>query len=76
MSFVAGRISRNVHSELLTEAVKAGFYETVHGKFPKLQILTIAELFDGKLPKVPWSDPDTFKKAAKEAEGGTQDVLF
>ncbi|MDP9112069.1 MAG: restriction endonuclease [Acidobacteriota bacterium] len=58
-----------------TEAVKAGFYETVHGKFPKLQILTIAELFDGKLPKVPWSDPETFKKAAKETEGGTQDQL-
>jgi len=59
-----------------TEAVKAGFYETPYGKFPKLQIATIAELFEGKHPKMPWADPETFKKAAKETEGGTQDVLF
>ena len=30
-----------------TEAVKAGFYETDYGKFPKIQLLTIAELFAG-----------------------------
>jgi site-specific DNA-methyltransferase (adenine-specific) len=54
-----------------TEAVKSGFYETVHGKFPKLQILTIAELLEGKLPKVPWSDPETFKEAARESSGET-----
>lgn len=59
-----------------TEAVKAGFYETPYGKFPKLQIMTIAELFEGKRPAMPWADPDAFKKAAKEIEGGTQDVLF
>ena len=34
-----------------TEAIKAGFYETEFGKFPKIQILTIAELFDGNSGK-------------------------
>jgi adenine specific DNA methylase Mod len=58
-----------------TEAVKAGFYETPYGKFPKLQIMTIAELFEGNRPKMPWADPGAFKKAAKEIEGGEQDTL-
>ena len=31
-----------------TEAVKAGYYETLYGKYPKIQIFTIAELFSGK----------------------------
>jgi site-specific DNA-methyltransferase (adenine-specific) len=49
-----------------TEAVKAGFYETLYGKYPKIQILTIRELFDGKQPKIPLVDSSSFKKAAKE----------
>jgi site-specific DNA-methyltransferase (adenine-specific) len=48
------------------EAIKAGFYETPYGKFPKLQIVTVEELFAGKKPSLPWIDPATFKKAAKE----------
>jgi site-specific DNA-methyltransferase (adenine-specific) len=55
-------------------AVKAGFYETPYGKFPKLQILTIRELFAGAKPKLPWIDPNSFKKAAREASG-VQDQL-
>lgn len=58
-----------------TEAVKAGFYETLYGKYPKLQILTLADLFDGKQPNIPLVDSATFKKAPKEAEGGEQDKL-
>jgi len=34
-----GRIHR---ARCETEAVKAGFYETLYGKYPKIQILTIA----------------------------------
>ena len=38
------------------EATKAGFYDTAyHGKVPKIQILTIAELFVGKSPRFPLS---------------------
>jgi len=54
-----------------TEAIKAGMYETQFGKFPKLQILTIADLFDGRQPKLPWADPGAFKKAGREIEGGS-----
>ena len=50
------------------EAVKTGFYESpYHGKFPKLQILTIEELFAGQRPKIPFVDPTAFKAAPKEA---------
>ncbi len=58
-----------------TEAVKAGYYETLYGKYPKIQILTVADLFDGKQPNIPLVDSAAFKKAPKEAEGGEQDKL-
>ena len=57
-----------------TEAVKAGFYETLYGKYPKLQILTIADLFAGKLPNIPLVDSASFKKSARE-DTGEQDKL-
>jgi len=49
-----------------TEAIKAGYYETPYGKYPKLQILTIDELFQDKKPQLPWRDPVSFKKARRE----------
>jgi Restriction endonuclease len=58
-----------------TEAVKAGYYETIYGKYPKVQILTIEELFSGKQPNIPLVDSASFKKAPKEKEGGNQDDL-
>jgi site-specific DNA-methyltransferase (adenine-specific) len=60
---------------MLTEAVKAGFYETEYGKFPKLQILTIEELFAGKRAHLPWLDSSAFKKATAE-DTTTQHTLF
>jgi len=57
-----------------TEAVKAGFYETLYGKYPKIQILTIRELFEGKQPNIPLVDTSAFKKAPKESTGD-QDAL-
>jgi site-specific DNA-methyltransferase (adenine-specific) len=57
-----------------TEAVKAGFYETLYGKYPKIQILTIRELFEGKQPNIPLVDASAFKKAPKEKQGD-QDAL-
>lgn len=59
---------------MLKEAVKAGFYETPYGKYPKIQILTIAELFAGKQPNIPLVDPTFFKKAQKEI-AESQDTL-
>jgi site-specific DNA-methyltransferase (adenine-specific) len=58
-----------------TEAVKEGFFETVFGKFPKIQILTIEGLFAGKRPQIPNVDPSSFKKAAVES-AHTQETLF
>lgn len=58
-----------------TEAVKAGFYETLYGKYPKLQILTIRELFDGKKPNIPLVEA-SFKKAPKETLGDQDGLPF
>ena len=41
-------------SEMEKEAGSAGFYETGGRKFLKLQILTAAEVIDGKQPQVPF----------------------
>jgi site-specific DNA-methyltransferase (adenine-specific) len=60
-----------------TEAVKAGFFETPYGKYPKLQIVTVAELFAGRKPHIPLVDPTAFRKAAKEdASRDRQSGLF
>ncbi len=59
-----------------TEAVKAGFYESPrHGKFPKIQILTIGELFAGKRPQIPFVDVGAFKAARRE-DTTQQGILF
>jgi site-specific DNA-methyltransferase (adenine-specific) len=57
------------------EAVKEGFFETVFGKFPKIQIVTIGELFAGKMPQIPNVDEASFKKAAIESTA-KQESLF
>jgi site-specific DNA-methyltransferase (adenine-specific) len=48
------------------EASGAGIYETAYGRYPKVQILTIEELFAGKRPQLPWLDPNAFKQAPRE----------
>ena len=51
-----------------TEAVKAGFYETLYGKdqYPKIQILTIEDLLEGKQPDLPPQDASAFLQAPRE----------
>jgi site-specific DNA-methyltransferase (adenine-specific) len=53
--------------EMRVEAASAGFYNSIWGKHPRLQILTIADLLDGKgINKPPAAQVDTtFKKAPK-----------
>jgi site-specific DNA-methyltransferase (adenine-specific) len=55
------------------EAAAAGFYVSElfpEKRFPRLQILTIAELFAGKrLDYPPWVPPKTFKKATRRRKG-------
>jgi len=57
------------------EAIAAGFYKTEYGEYPKIQILTIEQLFDGKKPDMPWIDPTTFKKAKREMKGKQEKLL-
>lgn len=58
------------------EAVKAGFYETDYGKYPKLQIITIEQLLTGQKPQMPLLDPSAFRKAAKEIKENGNGHLF
>jgi site-specific DNA-methyltransferase (adenine-specific) len=60
---------------MLTEATKAGFYETVYGKFPKLQILTVEELMSGQTAQLPYSDPAAFRVATRENQEPVQQRL-
>ncbi len=60
-------------SPMIKEAATAGFYKPEHLpglKFPRLQILSVAELFAGKKPDYPRLAPDaTFKKAPRQRKG-------
>jgi site-specific DNA-methyltransferase (adenine-specific) len=55
------------------EAAAAGYYvpaQFPEHRFPRLQILTIADLFAGKKLEYPqWAPPSTFKRAARRRKG-------
>jgi hypothetical protein len=58
------------------EAASAGFYENEFGKYPKIQMVTIEELLNGKKIDIPGVDK-TFKKAKKQSKKkGSQEELF
>jgi DNA modification methylase len=65
---------------MLTEAATAGFYKSPWGSHPRLQILTIAELLDGKRIDYPPAQQVnvTFKKAprSKDKEAETRPLDF
>lgn len=45
--------------------------------FPRLQVLTLAELFQGKKPDIPFVDPASVKRAKREDVGaGKQEKLL
>lgn len=50
-----------------TDALSAGYVQTAHGRYPKLQIVSVAELFGGKRPSLPHRAPfERLKTAALE----------
>ncbi len=51
---------------MIKEAASAGLYKTEYGSYPKIQILTVEQLFEGKRPEMPWIDPSVFRKAKRE----------
>ncbi|MFZ2349389.1 MAG: DNA methyltransferase [Candidatus Bipolaricaulis anaerobius] len=59
-----------------TEAASAGFYEAeaLGKKYPKIQIITIAELLAGKELQYPRLDVATFKKAPHKAKQSHEDL--
>jgi site-specific DNA-methyltransferase (adenine-specific) len=68
---------------MLVEAASAGFYESkgdaerdpVPGRYPRLQILTIAELLSGKKLEYPAHRVETFAKAERKTKHA-QEELF
>ncbi len=59
-----------------TEAASAGVLDTPFGKFPRLQIVTIEDLFAGVKPAMPPEDPAAFRKAAREEDKTRQEKLI
>ena len=64
--------------KMRTDAASVGFYKSPWGtSHPRLQILTVAELLDGKKVDMPPSlDLRTFKKAPKAKKDPTQKDQF
>jgi len=62
---------------MLEEAAMKGFYHSPLGKdYPRIQILTIEEIFQGKTPDIPpWIAPITKPPSVKKAEGKTIKML-
>lgn len=63
---------------MVKDAATAGFYESPNGKkFPRVQLLTIGDLLEGKArAEHPDYEPDlNFKKAKQEAHGHQKELL-
>ncbi|MDD5037835.1 MAG: site-specific DNA-methyltransferase [Dehalococcoidales bacterium] len=62
---------------MVEEAAMKGFYHSPLGKdYPRLQILTIEEILNGKMPDIPpWIAPITAPAPVKKAEGKTTRML-
>ncbi len=68
--------SPNLAAPMKKEAASSGVLDTPFGKFARLQILTIEDLFAGKKPAMPPEDPAAFKRAAREEDKTRQGKLI
>ncbi len=57
-------------------AASAGVLDTPFGRFARLQIVTIEDLFAGMKPAMPPGDPAAFKRAAREGDETRQEKLI
>lgn len=59
------------------EALAAGFYSPEHfsHEYPRIQILTIKELLEGRKVQYPWRSAITFKKAERKVHGEQRELL-
>ncbi len=62
---------------MMTEAASAGFYQPkdLPGRYPRLQILTIAELLEGKKILFPEHRVETFAKAERRTKSEQEDLF-
>jgi DNA modification methylase len=67
---------REPTAPMVKEAASAGFFDTPFGQFPRIQVVSVATLLDGRLPKLPPQERGGgYKRAARESEL-TQDRLL
>lgn len=60
-----------------TEAAAVGRFEDEWGRtYPRLQIITLAELFQGKKPDIPFVDPASVKRAKREDNAAGKQGTF
>jgi len=62
---------------MLTEAASTGFYEPkeLPGRYPRLQIVTVAELLGGKKLEYPTHRVETFAKAERKTKSSQEDLF-
>ena len=63
---------------MIKEAAEAGFYKSSDGStWPRLQILTIQQILDGKQPEYPAHRRDaTFKKAPRSRPAPAENLML
>jgi hypothetical protein len=60
---------------MVKEAASAGFFKTAFGQFPRIQIVTVEQLLEGKTPKLPPQERGGgYKQAGREET--SQDKLL
>jgi site-specific DNA-methyltransferase (adenine-specific) len=62
--------------EMQKEAASAGLYTVGNQKIQRIQLLTAAEVIEGKRPQVPFGHTESLKKAAREQGDVMQGELF
>jgi hypothetical protein len=60
------RLCKRFSSLMVSEAAAAGFAETAFRSIPKIQIPTIEDLLNYRMPRLPAIDSSAFRKAPKE----------
>ena len=70
--------AENPTRNMEADAAAVGRFEDEWGRtYPRLQIITLAELFQGKKPDIPFVDPSSIKRAKREDEAsGKQGSLL
>jgi len=58
-----------------TEAASAGFFDTPFGKFPRIQIATVDDLLEGKLPRLPPQEVGAGYRRAEREEQAQKKLL-